>query len=49
MSRMAPNEIGIGDSRLFTLFPCLGFLFLGPTDGQGTQSAPQRASELAEE
>ena len=30
-------------------FPCLGFLFLGPTDGQGTQSATQRAFELAEE
>ena len=39
----------IGDSHLFTPFPCLGSLFLGPTDWQGTQSATQRVFEPAEE
>jgi len=44
-------EIGtdIGDSHLFTPFPCLGFLFLGPTDWQGAQLATQCAFEPVEE
>jgi len=39
----------IGAGHLFTLFPCLGFLFPGPTDWQGAQSSTQRVFELAEE
>ena len=50
-SGVCDNEytLEIGDSHLFTSFSCLGFLFLGPADWQGAQSATKLAFELSEE